>query len=57
MYIAWYVMAANVDGLLLCWNSITVSPELQPIEKLMMKLIIVAYKYPSARYWLIAICR
>jgi hypothetical protein len=32
-------MTANVDGLLLCWYFIMSSPEPQPIEKLMMKVI------------------
>jgi len=31
-------MAHNAHGLLLCWHFIIVSPELKPIEKLMMKL-------------------
>jgi len=32
------MVAANGQSLLLCWYFIMSSPELQPIEKLMMKI-------------------
>jgi len=42
------MLAANVDGLLLCWYFIMSSPEPQPIEKLMMKITTKAHLYSSA---------
>jgi hypothetical protein len=37
-------LAANASGLLLCWDFITISRQLKPIEKLMMKLTTNAQK-------------
>ena len=42
-------MPHNGYGLLLCWYFITVSPEPQPIEKLMMKITTKAQLYSSAQ--------
>jgi hypothetical protein len=48
-------LAANGQSLLLCLYFIMFSPELQPIEKLMMKITTKADRIPSAGYGLIAI--
>jgi hypothetical protein len=48
-------MAYNGQSLLLCLYFIMFSPELQPIEKLMMKITTKADRIPSAGYGLIAI--
>ena len=39
----------NGNGLLLCWYFMMSSPELKPIEKLMMKITTKAHLYSSAR--------
>ena len=39
----------NVDGLLLCWYFIMSSPELPPIEKLMMKITTKTHLYSLAQ--------
>jgi len=38
------LLAANANGLLLCWYFIIVSPELKPIEKFYLKLTTNAQK-------------